>query len=216
MAGEMAELTQRENEIFNNEWDSFVAMHYPHRDFVDVFEDNKNQILDALKIAKFQLESEFGGINAKTNEIGWTPIQPNFLLATTTPTYATTTWKKNLATSDVTTIWKDWLGSSSTNVQLSKYATMIVIGFHDPVELPKISAIKATIKGDEYPIWWVEEALRAGVHIYELPQPFLIEKEQNIYLQYKVYQAGDDELRPIGVYFGRGDHLRDKNAYAKV
>lgn len=216
MAGEMAELTKREEDIFNAEWDSFVAKHYPQRDFVDVFEDNKSQILDALKIAKYQLEVEFGGINAKTNEFGWSPIQPNFLLATAAPTYATSTWKKNYTTANVTTMWLDWIGSSTTNVQLSKYATMILIGFHDPVDLPKISAIKGLFKGDEYPIWWVEEALRAGVHIYELPQPVLIEPEQTLYMQTKVYQAGDDELRPLGVYFGRGDHLRDKSAYAKI
>lgn len=215
MAGEMADLTQDEMDVFNNEWDSFVAIHYPQRDFVDVFEDNKQQILDALKIAKFQLEAEFGGIHASSNQIGWTMIQPNFVLATATPAYSTSTWKKNYATSDVTTIWKDLWGTSTTDLQVSKYATMILIGFYDPVDVPKVSALKAKIKGDEYPIWWIEHALRSGIHIYELPKPIVIEKEQTYYFQAKIAGAGDDELQPFGVYFGRGDHLRDKNAYAK-
>jgi len=217
MAGEMAELTQDEQDIFNNEWDKFVTLHYPEREFMDIFEDNKQQILDTLKIAKYQLEMEFGGINASSNQIGWTMIQPNYVLAQdAVPTYATTTWKKNYATSDVTTMWAYLWGSSSTDFHVSKYGCMILLGFYDPVDIPKISAVKAKIKGDEYPVWWIEHALKAGIHVYELPQPIVLEKEQTYNMQAKCASAGDDELQPLGVYFGRGDHLRSKTAYAQI
>lgn len=216
MAGEMAELAQSETDIFNAEWDKFIAIHYPQREFMDVFEDNKQQVLDAIKIAKFQLEVEFGGINCSSNQFGWTMIQPNHVLATAAPAYSTNTWMKNWATSDVVSMWADLWGTSTTDKQVSKYATMILLGFYDPVELPKVSAIKAKIKGEEYPIWWIENAVREGVHIYELPQPIVIEKEQTYYFQAKIARAGDDELQPFGVYFGRGDHLRSKTAYAQV
>lgn len=212
----MADLTQNEQDIFNAEWDKFIALHYKEREFMDIFEDNKSQVLDSIKIAKFQLEVEFGGINAATNQFGWTAIQPNFVLATTTPTYSTNTWNKNYVTSDVTTMWKDLWGSSTTDLQVSKYGTMILLGFYDPVEIPKVSALKGKIKGEELPIWWVEPALRSGVHIYELPQPIVIEKEQTYYIQAKIARAGDDELQPFGVFFGRGDYLRNKSAYAQV
>lgn len=216
MAGEMAEITQEEQDIFTAEWDKFITLHYPEREFMDIFEDNKQQVLDTLKIAKFQLEVEFGGINCSANQFGWTMIQPNFVLATSSPTYATSTWMKNYAASDVTTMWDDLWGTSTTDKQVSKYATMIILGLYDPVDLPKVSAVKAKIKGDEFPIWWIEHAIRTGVHIYELPQPVVIEKEQTYYFQRKVARAGDDELQPFGVYFGRGDHLRSKTAYAQV
>ena len=217
MAGEMADLTQNEQDIFNAEWDKFITLHYPEREFMDVFEDNKQQILDALKIAKYQLEMEFGGINAATNQIGWTMIQPNFVLAQdAVPTYATTTWKKNYATSDVTAMWAYLWGSASTDFHVSKYGCMILLGFYDPVDVPKISAVKAKIKGDEYPVWWIENALKAGIHVFELPEPIVIEKEQTNNVQAKCASAGDDELQPLGVYFGRGDHLRSKTAYAQI
>lgn len=217
MAGEMADLTQAETDIFNAEWDKFITTHYPEREFIDVFEDNKQQILDTVKIAKYQLEMEFGGVNCATNQFGWTMIQPNHVLAqSAVPTYATTTWKKNYATSDVTTMWAYLFGTSSTDLHVSKYATMILLGFYDPVDVPKISAIKAKIKGDEYPVWWLENAFRGGIHIYELPEPIVIEKEQTYNMQAKCSHAGDDELQPIGVYFGRGDHLRSITAYAQI
>lgn len=213
---EYADLTEAEETIFNEEWDKFVSMHFPERDIVDIFEDNKQEILDACRIAKFQLEMEFGGINARNNQFGWTPIQPNHLLATATPIYATNTWNKDYTTSEVIAMWADWIGSTTSQRQLSKYTTMIVIGFRDPVALPKVSAIKANLKGTTFPIWWVEEALRAGLHIYQLPKAFVIEKEQSFNLEVKVASAGRSELRPLGVMFAKGDHLRDKGAYAQV
>ncbi len=216
MAAQLAELSQSETDIFNAEWDSFVATHFPERDFVDVFEDNKQQILDACKIAKYNLEAEFGGINAQTNEFGWSPILPNQILATTTPTYSTSTWRKNYATSDVTTMWKDWIGASGSEMQMSKYGCMIIIGFVDPVEVPKISAIKAKIKSTDYPIWYFDQAIRSGLHIYELPKPFVVEPTQSMYLRAKVARAGDDEIQPLGVMFGKGDWLRNESAYAQV
>jgi len=216
MAGERQTLNESEQEVFDEEWDSFISRQYPQRDMVDAFERHKSQIVEALKIAKYQLECDFGGVNAATNEIGWSPIQPTFILATDTPTYDVSTWKKNYATSDVTTMWKDWIGSSGSQRQLSKYATMVLLGVYDPVDVPKISAIKADIKSKEYPIWYVHEALSVGVHLYELPKPMVIEKEQPMHLRVKVCQAGDDELSLMGIYFAKGDHLRDESAYAKT
>jgi len=222
MAGEMTDLSSDEQAIFDAEWDSFVATHLAQRDFVDVYEDNKQQILDSCKIAKYQLEVSFGGINAKTNEFGWQEIHPNILLGTTsrsTPIYSENTWNKKYVSSDVTGVWADWIGTSTADLQLSKYATMVIIGFIDPVDEPKIHAIKAKIKGSDYPIWYMQNAMMPGknnLHLYELPKPFVIEKEQNLYLQTKIVQAGDDALRPIGVYFTRGDQLRNKTAYAQI
>lgn len=218
MATQMQELNDTENSIFNAEWDSFVATHFPERDFVDVFEDNKQQILDGCKIAKYTLEAEFGGINAATNEFGWSPIQPNQLLATSAPTYATSTWKKNYTTSQVTTSvgWDDFIGASGSEFQMSKYGCMVCIGFVDPVDVPKISAIKAKIKSTDYPIWYFDQAIRSGLHIYELPKPFVLEPNMTMYLRRKVARAGDDEFQPLGVMFGKGDWLRNEAAYAQV
>lgn len=221
MAGEMADLTSGEQEIFDKEWDSFVATHVVQRDITDMYEDNKAQILDACKIAKYQLEVDFGGIHARTNEFGWQEIHPNVLLGTTsrsTAIYSENTWAKNYTSANVTSLWVDWIGSSTSDLQLSKYATMVVIGFADMVDVPKVHAIKAKIKGMDYPIWYMQNAMETpgGYHVYELPKPFVVEKEQNMYMQVKVVKAGDDALRPIGVYFTRGDQLRSKTAYAQV
>jgi len=216
MAGETATLNESEQAIFDEEWDSFISRQYRERELIEVFERHKPQVVEALKIAKYQLEANFGGVNAATNELGWSPIQPNFILETSsTAKYSTSTWKETYLTSDVTTMWKDWIGTAAAQRAVSKYATMVLLGFHDPVDSPKISAIKANVKGKEYPIWYVREALLADVHVYELPKPMIIEKEQSMHLRVKVIQAGEDELSPLGVYFAKGDHLRDESAYNK-
>lgn len=211
------ELTSAENELFESEWDAFVTKHFRSRETVDIFQDHKANIKEACRIAKYQLESSFGGLNANSNEFGWMPIMPNFLLATAAPTYATATWMKYITTANVTTRWIDWIGSSSTNLKLSKYGTLIIIGFADPSEVAKIDAIQANVKGKEYPIWYFGEKMRdTDQKLYELTAPIVVEKEQEFYLQILCGRAGVTELRPLGVYFAKGDHMRDQSAYAKV
>ena len=217
MAYQSKDFEQDEQDIFDTEWNAFITKHYRTRESVDVFEDHRDGILEAAKIAKYQLESEFGGQNAQTNQFGWGPILPNHILATGTPTYATATWRQYIETSDVTARWKDWIGSSASNLKLSKYATMVIIGFADNVEDPKIDGILAKAKGQEYPIWAFGEAMKGtDNNIYQLTTPLVIEAEQEIYLQQLCGRAGLSELHPIGVYFAKGDHMRDKAAYAKV
>jgi hypothetical protein len=156
---QVSELSADEDALFDSEWDAFVTKHFRARETVDVFQDHKENIKEACRIAKYQLESSFGGLNANTNEFGWMPIMPNFLLATAAPTYATSTWKQYISTDDVTSRWKNWIGASDNNLKVSKYASLIMIGFADPSELPKIDAIQAKVKGKDYPIWYFAAAV---------------------------------------------------------
>lgn len=210
-------LTDAETAIFNDEWDKLWTKHFRAREVIDVYQDHKDAIKLACEIAKYQLESPFGGQLAKTNEFGWMPIMPNHLLATAACTYATATWVQNLVTSDVTTRWKDWIGTSTTALTLSKYATMIIIGFADPMNDPKVDAILPKIKGIEYPVIPIyEQMFETDYHIYELPTPWIVEQQQQIYIQELVGRAGRSELHPIGVYFNKGDNMRSKTAYAQT
>lgn len=212
------ELIQTEDDLFENQWDKFVTKHFRSREFLDMFQDHKDAIKEAARVAKYQLESTFGGVNAGTNQFGWGPILPNHLLATSTPTYATATWMQYISTANVTTRWIDWIGTSSTNLKLTKYGTMIVIGFADPEPGDgKIGAILAKIKGKDYPIWDFNDMMvDTDMKIYELVEPYVVEKEQEFYLQQRADRAGVTQIRPIGVFFAKGDYMRDKNAYAKV
>ena len=211
------ELEQDEKDIFEAEWDLLWTRHFKAREVIDVYQDHKASIMEACEVAKYQLEAKFGGANAKTNEFGWMPILPNALLATTTPTYATATWKKDITTANVTTRWIDWIGTSSTNLKLSKYATLIIIGFADPIDEPKIGAILAKVKGVDHPIWYFDDQMQETDYpVVELTVPIVVEPEQEFYLQKLAVQAGRDNLRPLGVYFAKGDHMRDKDLYARV
>uniref|UniRef100_A0A6M3JYW9 Uncharacterized protein n=1 Tax=viral metagenome TaxID=1070528 RepID=A0A6M3JYW9_9ZZZZ len=214
--------TDAENTIFENEWDKLWTNHFRAREVIDIYQDHKDAIKECLRVAKYQLESTFGGANAQTNEIGWMPILPNFLLAlpaAATATYATATWNRYITTANVTTRWNDWIigADAGSSLKMTKYGTMIIIGFADPVEEPKIDGILAKIKGKEYPIWaFGDQMSETDWHVYELPAPIIIEKEQEIYLQALAGRAGLDKLRPLGVFFAKGDYMRNKTAYAQV
>ncbi len=212
------DLIQTEDDLFENQWDKFVTKHFRSREFLDMFQDHKDAIKEACRVAKYQLEAPFGGANASTNQFGWGPILPNHLLATSAPTYATATWMQYITTANVTTRWIDWIGTSSSNLKLTKYGTMIIVGFADPEPGDgKIGAILAKIKGKDYPIWDFNDSMvDTDLKIYELVEPFIVEKEQEFYLQERADRAGVTQLRPVGVFFAKGDYMRDKSAYAKV
>jgi len=209
--------SDNENAIFNEEWDRLFTTHFRAREIIDIYQDHKDAIKLAAEVAKYQLEVPFGGQLAKTNEFGWGPIQPNQILATSAATYSTATWEQILATSDVTTRWKDWIGSSASNLKISKYGTIIFIGFADPEPVPKIDAILPRIKGIDYPIIPLyDQFIDSDYHVAELASPWIVEKEQEIYFQELVGRAGRSRLRPLGVYFAKGDNMRSKTQYAQV
>jgi hypothetical protein len=221
----MAEtLSAEEEAIFNAEWSLMLTRHFRYREVMDVFEDHRDAILETANIAKGELEADFGGANAKTNEFGWMPILPQHLLTgnNAIDAFSAVTWDRDITTADVTTLtsgtmgWKDFIGSSSGNYKLSRYGTMIVVGFADPVEVPKIDAILAKIKSADYPVWYFGDRLaETDYHVMELTEPFVVEKEQEFYLQKHCLRAGRDSLRPLGIMYAKGDYMRDKGAYGK-
>lgn len=211
------ELNEIEDDLFEGQWDANVTKHFAVREAADMFMDHKDVIKEVVRIAKVDLSADFGGVNAPTNQFGWTPIQANHLLATSTPTYATSTWNRYIDTSDVTSRYNDWIGSSSSNLKLSKYSTMVIIGFVDPVDEPKIDGVLAKVNSQNYPLWHFGQAMQeTDQHVYELASPIIIESEQELYLQTLCGRAGLDKLQPVGVHFGMGDYLRNKNAYAQT
>jgi len=219
------ELTEVEDNLFEKQWDKFLTRHFKVREVIDIYQDHKDIIKEAARIAKYQLEQPFGGANAETNQFGWTPILPNFLLnASAAPTYQYGTWRQYITTAHVTDTtygrgWKDWLGTSANNLKLTKYGTMVVIAFEDPInrEMHSIGALLAKIKGKDYPIWDFGEAMNNTDHpVFELTEPIIIEKEQDFYIQERCDRAGVSELRPLGVFYAKGDYMRNKSAYAQI
>ncbi len=215
-------LSEEESKIFDGEWDKFVVQHFRNREVFDIYQDHKDAIKEACSIAKFQLDAIFGGMNAPSAQFGWTHFRPQFMKQTTsTYAYNTSTWNKDIATSDVTSTttygWLDFIGTSTAALKLSKYATAIILGFFDPVEKPCVDAVRIKLGATEYPILYFQDAIELqDYQVFELPTPIVVEKEQELYIQEHVHRAGRDSLRPFGVYYLKGDQLRSKTAYAQI
>jgi len=225
MAGyQKSSLSDDEQAVFNSEWDRLITRHFKVREIQDIFNDNRDAIQEACEVSKFQLDAAFGGMNCRTNEFGWGPIQPNHLLATSSTNstaYAYRTWNQWFTTDDVTSSstygWKAWIGSSSADLKVTKYGCFAIIGFYDAEQPAKVDALLAKIKGVDYPVWWMGDCFdEQDYQVYELATPIIVEKEQTMYIQERVGRAGLSKLRPIGLIFGKGDYLRDKKPYAQT
>lgn len=218
-------LTSAEEATFNAEWSLLLTRHFRFREVMEIFEDHRDSIKETAAIAKYELEASFGGVNARTNEFGWMPILPQHLLTgdNAITGFNETSWNADITTAEVTDVtnhtvgWKDWIGTSEANRKLTKYGTMIIVGFFDPVPVPKVDAILAKIKATDYPIWYFGDKLaETDYHVVELTEPFVIEAEQDFYLQKHCCSAGRDKLRPLGIMYAKGDYMRDKGAYSKI
>jgi hypothetical protein len=204
-----SDLTEKEMEIFNREFDAFAAIQLNEREFIDLYANHRDYILDTLKAAKNQIESEFGGMYCESGQFGWSPVRPDPIISTS-KTATINHWNK-----DITAVgWANWIGSSGSEVKINEEGCLVTIGYLNYSPSPKAVAIKNNIMGTEKPVCYMEPAMKVGdLSVYELPKPFRVLPLKTFTSRVLYNATGRDVLAPVGVYFGTGSHLREESPY---
>jgi len=203
------DLTDKEMEIFNREFDKIAALQLPEREFIDFYADHRDYILDTLKVAKNKFEAEFGGLYCESGQFGWTLVRPDPIISTS-KTATINHWNK-----DITAVgWANWIGSSGSEIKINEEGLLVVIGYRNYSPAPKSVAVKNIITGTEKPVCYLEPAFKTGdLNVYELPKPFRVLPLKTFYSRVLYNSTGRDALAPIGVYFATGSHLREESPY---
>ncbi len=203
------ELDDTEQEVFDTEFERFADVHLKQREFIDIFADHREYILETVQVAKNQFESEFGGIHATSNQFGWSMIRPE-VIRTTSKAAPVRDWNKDVTA----TGWDNLFGSSGSEVKVNEEGLVCILGYVNFSPSPKSVALKNIVMGDEKPVYYMEPAMKMSeLSVFELPKPFRVLPLKTFYTRALYNSTGRDVLAPFGIYFGTGSHLREEGPY---
>lgn len=202
-------LDSDEQTVFDTEFDRLVTLHFQQREFLDLFSDHRDYILETCQVAKAQFESEFGGMNCDSNQFGWTFIRPE-VVRSTSKSSPTRDWNVDVTA----TGWANLFGSSGSEVKINEEGLLMVLGYINFSASPKSAAIKNVVMGDEKPVYYLEPAMKsANLQVFELPKPFRVAPLKTFYTRAMYNETGRDCLAPLGIYFATGSHMREEGPY---
>lgn len=202
------ELSRAELDIFEAEFLSLPASFLANRKVMEIFQNNKNFILECAKIAKSKFDASFYGVDAQTG-FGWQLIRPEHVLRLTTDTGITNTeWKKTIAAPG----WADWIGTSTTPNKIKEEALLCILGLLNYAPSPKAYAAILKVQNITYPAWYYERAMRVRntLKVFALPKPKAILPERTVYGQLKYSATGEDETGLLGITFAEASYLQEK------
>ena len=194
----LGSLSAEDVEIFVRELDRFVAVEQ-HPIIRRIVAEQAPNILDVIRAVQYETKAGFKGAYARGNEL-------TLLLATPTDFgWASDSWLKTWSSTGA----QDWVGSSSSTIDTGERGGHVWLALIDPIEVPKIGAVKLTKDGDGY----VPEVLSLGIFhnqnyipVHQLREPWLFPPRHTYYVQVRVDITGDDKLQPIAFII---DEARD-------
>jgi len=167
----------------------------------DIIARNAPLILDVIRIVNIETKQGFRGMAARAGELEINWVRPG--------TFGKTTW----LTSYTSTGSNTWFSET----RLLEYEALIILGWIDPIEVPKIDAIYITKDGDPLPAqtmpWNAKTQLGAyQTPIVEMKLPLVVLPEHKVKIDVNVFATGDDKLEPIGFHIRRAEDFMSATA----
>ncbi len=181
-------LTVAEVETFVNQLEAIV--HQTQSPIVkDIIARNARLILDVIRVVNVETKQGFKGMAARAGELEINYIRPR--------TLGKTTWLQTIAgTPPITVAWL----SETTALEGE---ALVILGWIDPIEVPKIDAVLYTKDGDPLPVQTLPfEAKDAAIKTPAVEQkiPVVILPKHKIKIDLNAFATGDDKIQPIGFH----------------
>lgn len=202
-------LSPKELAILHHHLDDYLAAGSSF--LYDLFRLNLPSIEAAAAVAKDKFSSEFNGILAADNQIGFQHIRPGQILRTTGTTETpVNSWSFSFAVT--TDYWVGFSTNNTTAAHVDKECLLLPLGIAftqgaDPVVEELIIQVGETV----YPVQVIRNAWLAD-NVYRVRatriHPILIEPRQTVLIQTTELAAGTNEMVLLGLAFGFGRFLR--------
>lgn len=174
------------------------------------------RILDAIRMVNSYTKQGYGGAAARGQSLVAQVMKADDLLKYDASTVALSTdamakWLRTYSAVGAAA----WSGNSSYQntmiVSSQPYLAHIILGFIDPVMVPKLNQIQLIKEGDamvpEVLDWTRSTFGDNDTPTHELFQPWVIAPSQKYYIATKAYVVGDDKLQPVGFTIKRASDI---------
>lgn len=184
----LSKLSREDAFIFATELETVV--HAQQNPIVrDIIIRNAPLILDLVRIVNVETKQGFKGMAARGSELEMSWIVPR--------TFNKTTWLQSITATGTI----NWLAETKALEEEG----LIILGWIDPIEDPKINRILYTKDGDPITAQTLTFEVRKGLGITDLPvseqkQPLIVPPEHKIKIDMHAFATGDDRIQPIGFH----------------
>jgi len=193
-------LGPEESRTFEEEFRK-LAIFFPQRRWLEILEDHKEEVREAVEIAKEKFDMPFAGMLAKGNTFGWRFITPQDV-------GQSTGWANDVTA----TGWQDWIGTATSPQAISENALLIVLGFYNLASTPLSVSAKIAVNQTTYPVVYMEPALKMGdIHVFELGKPLIIQPESNLHIRVNYATTGTDNLALLGLTIAKASYLSSES-----
>jgi len=209
----MSEIDYADIQIFANELDIALKLQNPL--VQSLFAKNAVGLANLIRVINTESASGFKGTNGSGRQLDAVLLRaeqfqdPDIAVFPT----ARTSWIRNIAAAATANFIERGTGAVAHGEELPMGTTegLAILGFTNPAAAPCVDALQITYLAQAYNIQNLDfEAANPfiGDAICELKQPLFLYPQETALIQVRYYRAGQDEVRPIGIWVKMSVNMR--------
>ena len=194
---EVSAMSEDEVEIFVREMDALIHG-IEHETIKAIVLSNVDLIFDVVRYVNANTKQGFKGAYARGQALTILWIQPS--------DFNKTTWLKTYSS----TGWTDWAFSESSPDTVAEEEAFIILGWYNPIDVPKVSQVQLIKNGDKYVPETLSLTFRTKSDAYGAHQnrePWVLGPESTYAIRSYATATGDDKLTPIGFKIARASDV---------
>ena len=213
----LSKIAYLDAKIFTDELDTILVQQNPL--IHEIYAKNAVTLFDAVRMVNVYSHQGFKGALASGNELDFTLIMARQLQ---NPDLAVgvagrrTSWIRTITPAMVAVIQQFFefdgaITAIPTEETMGEEEAMVWLAFYNPAVTPCIDAFQITMNTEPFDIQsldFEQVHLQTGDVIIEMKEPWTLPPEQSGLIQVHYFQAGTDEMRPLGIYVKQARNLR--------
>jgi len=205
--------------IFTDELDTILVQQNPL--IHEIYAKNAVTLFDAVRMANVNTKQGFKGALASGNELDFTLMMarqfqdPDVGTTTRRSTWIRTITAAMALLNNTEEYFEDLAGAVAAAEQtMGEEEAMVWLAFYNPAQTPCIDALQITMNTEPFDIQsldFEQVHIQTGDVIIELKEPWTLPPEQSGKIVVNYFQAGTDEMRPLGIFIKMAKNLRSLN-----
>jgi len=214
----MAEIDYRDLQIFGDQLEIVLQLQNPL--VQSLFTKNAVALANLIRCVNTETSSGFKGSNGSGRQLDFLLLRaeqfgdPDVAAAPPVTQGPRASWIRavGIGLNVQFIIANDLLGANAHGpLVMGQTEGIAILGFANPAAAPCVDAIQPTYLAQAYNIQNADFELAnpfQGDSICELMQPMLVYPQETCQINARYYRAGQDELRPIGIWIKMSQNLR--------